>query len=48
MRSGNISRKTNWELIDMEVNTPMTPEMELEEATALADDYYIMTLSKYS
>lgn len=32
----------------MEVNTPMTPEMELEEATALADDDYIRTLSKDS
>ena len=48
MRSGNISRKTNWEVIDMEVNTPMTPEMELEEVTSLADDDYIRTLSKDS
>lgn len=32
----------------MEVNTPMTPEMELEEATVLADDDYIRTLSKDS
>ena len=32
----------------MEVNTPMTPEMELEEATALADDDYIRTLSNDS
>lgn len=32
----------------MEVNTPMTPEMELEEVTSLADDDYIRTLSKDS
>ncbi|MCB6727863.1 gp53-like domain-containing protein [Blautia sp.] len=32
----------------MEVNIPMTPEMELEEATVLADDDYIRTLSKDS
>lgn len=31
----------------MEV-TPMTPEMELEEVTSLADDDYIRTLSKDS
>lgn len=32
----------------MEANIPMTPEMELEEATVLADDDYIRTLSKDS
>ena len=32
----------------MEANILMTPEMELEEATVLADDDYIRTLSKDS